>query len=52
MFPLFMGDFLQDGGASLLAKLVNIPIIAIVYDTQMTIFRWVYLNQQTYPLVI
>ena len=37
-----MGEFLQDGGANSLAKLVNIPIIAIVYDTQMTIFRWVY----------
>ena len=38
MFPLFMGDFLQDGGASSLAKLVNIPIIAIVYDTQITTY--------------
>ena len=34
-------------GPSSLAKLVQITIIAIVYDTQIIIFRWGFLNQQT-----
>ena len=34
-------------GPSSWAKLVQITIIAIVYDTQIIIFRWGFLNQQT-----